>query len=67
MAAANPDLNGFGAFAYRYLGPLARFAQRWLYLGGRRDRRRRPGRCRRDQRPVLVARGAAGATSRAGP
>ncbi|REG01153.1 amino acid/polyamine/organocation transporter (APC superfamily) [Asanoa ferruginea] len=33
MAAANPDLNGFGAFAYRYLGPLAGFAQRWLYWG----------------------------------
>lgn len=33
MAAANPDLNGFGAFAYRYLGPVAGFAQRWLYWG----------------------------------
>jgi amino acid transporter, AAT family len=33
MAIANPDLNGFGAFAYRYLGPLAGFTQRWLYWG----------------------------------
>ncbi|WP_218010837.1 amino acid permease [Herbidospora mongoliensis] len=33
MAAANPGLNGFGAFAYHYLGPLAGFTQRWLYWG----------------------------------
>ncbi|MBL7255826.1 amino acid permease [Paractinoplanes lichenicola] len=33
MAAAEPGLHGFGAFAFRHLGPLAGFTQRWLYWG----------------------------------
>ncbi|SDN71557.1 amino acid permease [Allokutzneria albata] len=32
MTAVHPEAGGFGAISHRYLGPLAGFVQRWLYI-----------------------------------
>ncbi|MFB9903054.1 amino acid permease [Allokutzneria oryzae] len=32
MTVVHPEAGGFGAIAHRYLGPMASFVQRWLYV-----------------------------------
>ncbi|WP_308209330.1 amino acid permease [Allokutzneria sp. A3M-2-11 16] len=32
MTVVHPEAGGFGAISHRYLGPLAGFVQRWLYV-----------------------------------